>query len=61
MMRGGEKVAQKMKKAVECWVFVSARLLWETGLEEDKRGAGLVWDTGEKLVPHFQSETGLKK
>ena len=53
MMRGGEKVAQKMKKAVECWVFVSARLLWETGLEEDKCGAGLVWGTGEKLVPHF--------
>ena len=42
-------------------VFVSASLLWKTGLEEDKCGAGLVWGTGEKLVPHFQSETGLKK
>ena len=40
--KGKEKVAQKMKNGMECWVFVSVSLLRETGLEGDKCGAELV-------------------
>ena len=41
MIQGEGESRAEMQNEMECWVFVSVSLLWETGLKEDKCGAEL--------------------